>query len=58
MRVKSVFKKYLGGDVSRYEIQFEHNGVVWEKFVQLPMDVLKIQSLLNSVIEDTIARCR
>ena len=58
MRVKSVEREYLGGDVSRYNIYFEHNDISWWKICFLPLTEDKLKNLLNSVIEDTITRTR
>lgn len=57
MQVKSyVFEEYEGKD--RYVFEFEHNGVTWFKFLDADGSGRKIMNLLNSVIEDTIARTR
>ncbi len=59
MRVKSVELENWNKDRfhQRYAIRFEHNGIEWEKFLPLyRMDELSLRNLLNSVIDDTIAR--
>lgn len=57
MRVKSVYQESYQGK-PRYVIQFEHNNTRWEKFLACPTDDLTIKNLLNSVIEDTLARAQ
>lgn len=55
MRVKSVIKEFQD---KRYVVQFEHVGVVWEKFLPVQVDEITLKNWLNSVIEDTITRTR
>ena len=58
MRVKSVRleKVRLGGPdlwyKPRWAIQFEHDGTVWEKFLNQMSDELTVKDFLNSVLED------
>lgn len=56
MRVKSVTHEY--DPVSRYIIEFEHNGVTWVKYLSAFFQIEQLESCLNSVIEDTVARTR
>mgnify|MGYP001612759439 CR=1 FL=1 len=59
MRVKSVIHENVTKDkmAQRYAVQFEHAGVVWEKFLPIfRLDEVTLKNWIQSVIDDTLAR--